>query len=122
MHPRSIATTVTSVEDLSPLDKAILLSLAGVDRELGPDTCPDGRLLAQRVLEQIDDPSVTLASGRADLYFGMRAELTRLEELGLIDIDPGMAEFVPRGAPAPTQDSLGFRLTPAGERVIEELE
>jgi hypothetical protein len=47
-------------------------------------------------------------------WFGMSTELRSLEQRGWIDIDPGIAELVPQGAPTPTAKHFYVGLTSSG--------
>lgn len=53
-------------------------------------------------------------------WYGLSTELRALEARGLIDVDPGVAEFVPPGAPTPVARHFFVGLTAEGRaRVLD---
>ena len=103
--------TVTSMPRSELL--TLIRSLAPDDRHVDTET------LARAVFD------ADRAGGRSALlypkdgpWYGLSSELRELEDLGLIDVDPGIAEFVPPGGPAPIARHFFVGLTDEGVKAI----
>jgi hypothetical protein len=69
-----------------------------------------------------DTEQLAGASGRATFgppWFGMRDALAELEQEGLIEIDPGIAEHHDPDRPTPATDRLYLVVTEAGRSALE---
>lgn len=53
-------------------------------------------------------------------WHGTSPEATQLEDLGLLQVDVGMATFVAPGQPAPTPDSYALSVTEEGRKVLAQ--
>lgn len=75
---------------------------------------------SQAVVTRLNETGHTLPLATAPPWFGLSEASQRLERFGLAEIDPGVAEFLRPGEPAPTGQKLLLRITEDGVHFLSE--
>lgn len=82
----------------------------------GLDAWLDTEQASERVLARLRDSGESFTLFTTAPWFGLSEPARHLEMLGLIAVDPGVAEFVPPGRPTPTAKCLFLAVTDKGIR------
>lgn len=107
--------------ELTREEQALLRAVHELQAELGDPRVPDTEMCGRRMNELLKAEGQTYTLSMKPPWYGTHEAARRLEELGLLEIDPGMASFVPRGQPAPTMERLALALTSEGRKLAESL-
>lgn len=109
---------VTSLNDLDNLQQMLLRALSELT---GQQQFTDTESASKRVVELLREAGGSFTIYTTPPWFGLRDAVEGLEEAGLAKIDPGIAEFVAPGQPAPTVGRLFLDLTDDGRTLATQL-
>lgn len=92
----------------------------GIIETHGSDGVIGTEALAHATYEAAKDAGTNATFYATPPWFGREPELRRLERLGLIEIDPGMAQAVPAGSAASSAGEYAVIVTDSGRALIAE--
>ncbi len=101
--------------DLTDVEQIVV---AVIGEQTTPDRSADTERVSEATVARLRERGGSFSLHTTPPWFGLAPEYRRLEDLGLVEIDPGMAPFVAPGEPAPTMDRLYLRLTDAGRAAV----
>lgn len=105
--------------DFSAEEQALLIALLQLSEH---DHVPDTEAVAVRMREILERKGLQWFPLPNRPWYGTDDAVLRLEKLGLVEVDPGIAPVIPPGAPAPEAKRFWFVLTDEGSRVAHELQ
>src|SRR5688572_5261677 len=97
---------------MSEIDHMALLAVIADVAPVGKAV--DTQTLAKAVFDTARERGEPASMFNGDVYGGFRSQIDRLEANGLLDVDPGVAEFHARDQPAPIGRELYLTVTAAG--------
>jgi hypothetical protein len=103
-------------------DQAALLRAVGDLQGDSDEQAPSTAQAGGRLLEIFKARGTTYTWTVQAPWHGTSPMAIELEELGLLEVDVGMAQFVAHGAPTPTVDEYYLALTPEGRSALHALD
>ena len=107
--------------ELTREEQALVRAVYELQAELGADRAPDTEASGKRVSEILRTEGGSYTLFMKPPWYGTHDAARRLQELALLEIDPGMATAVGPGQPTPITERLWLVLTAEGRQLAEKL-